>query len=166
LAQKKFALDRSRKLVDVLKNQTIEGRVVIQIDDPEKMKDSSSDIELENGDKLVIPAIPKIVNVVGEVYSQSALFYSDRLNVTDYINRLGGFNKNADKGNVYVLRANGSVVSKDQGYGVMSMKLTPGDTIIVPQEVSHYDFFNSVGDFTKWFYEAAVAYAIIHAALK
>ena len=61
---------------------------------------------------------------------------------------------------------NGLVVSKDQGYGVMSMKLDPGDSIIIPQKIERADFFAGVRDFTKWFYEVAVAYAVIHTALR
>jgi polysaccharide export outer membrane protein len=166
MVAKKAELDKSKELLDRIKAQAVEGRVVVLLDDPEKMKGTSADIELEGGDTLYIPPIPKIVNVVGQVYSPSSLVYEQDKKVSDYINRLGGFTKNADKDSTYVLKADGSVISRDRGFNVMASKLSPGDTIIVPQTIETFNFYANVIEFTKWFYNAAVAYAVISTALK
>jgi protein involved in polysaccharide export with SLBB domain len=166
LAAKKAELENTKELVSRLQNEAVEGRVVIELDDPARLKGSKYDIELENGDRIVVPKIPKIVNVVGEVYSSSSLLYDPDMKASDYVNRLGGFTKYADQGQVYVLKANGSILSRERGYDVLSAKLSPGDTIIVPEQIEHFDFFAAVRDSTKWFYEVAVTYAVIHTALK
>jgi protein involved in polysaccharide export with SLBB domain len=167
LEEKKTDLDRNREMLARLKTQAVEGRVVVALDDPEKMKGSKDDIELEDGDSITIPPIPKIINVVGEVYSPSSLVYYENEKVGDYINKLGGYTRNADRANIYILRANGFVISREQkGNDIIALRLNPGDSIIVPQRIDRFDFFATVRDFTKWFYEVAVAYAVVHTALK
>jgi uncharacterized coiled-coil protein SlyX len=166
LAERQSDLARNREMLARIKIQAPEGRVVIKLDDPEKMKGSNNDLMLDDGDKIIIPPIPKIINVIGEVYSPSSLVFYQDDKVSDYVNKLGGFTRNADQDSVYVLKANGLVLSKDQGAGMMSMKLDPGDSIVIPQKIERTDFFAGVRDFTKWFYEVAVAYAVVHTALK
>ena len=53
----------------------------------------------------------------------------------DYINQTGGFKERADKRNVYVVKADGQVVSAKRGLFKFTAKreaIGPGDTIVVP----------------------------------
>ena len=84
---------------------------------------------LEDGDVLVIPPKVNLVYVFGEVFQPNTQeFKSSKL--SDYINRAGGYSQYADKENVYVIRANGSVVSDISGY-----RVNPGDMIVVPRDL-------------------------------
>jgi hypothetical protein len=48
----------------------------------------------------------------------------------------GGLKISADKGRIYVVKVNGSVqLAKDMGWRSESLKIEPGDTVVVPMEM-------------------------------
>ncbi|MGB9561208.1 MAG: hypothetical protein ACPL6C_00185, partial [bacterium] len=54
-----------------------------------------------------------------------------KANLRYYIERAGGFTKNADKGEVRVVKANGKVLKVGLSYN----DIEPGDAIVVPQKI-------------------------------
>ncbi|MBF0218128.1 MAG: capsule biosynthesis GfcC family protein, partial [Gammaproteobacteria bacterium] len=109
------------------------GRLVIAM---ETILKGESDIELRDGDRIVIPKRPSEVSIIGEVnYPTSHLANAD-YSVDDYIKRSGGMTKLADAGATYVVRSNGMVLSDVAG-GLFGGGYTPevGDTIVVPQDM-------------------------------
>ncbi len=160
-------LSRSQDLLELLRNKKVEGRVIVNLEYPlEKFEKSKSNIELEDKDWLQIPAISKVVMVVGEVYNPSSVVYDPDRKGGDYLRMVGGVTRNADKGEIYVIRADGSVLSRKDGVNVLSTKLFPGDAIIVPQVVETAHYRAQVKDWTHWFYEAALAFAVIATYLR
>lgn len=99
-----------------------EGRVVLS--------DSGvlQDIQLEDGDTIVIPRRSNLVMVNGEISMPKAIVYKDGESPEYYINRAGGYTERADKGNIVLARLNGETV-------VDSSDVHPGDEIIVMPEV-------------------------------
>ena len=87
------------------KLRTIEptGRVVIQIDDPERLRGTPDDLELQEGDSLLIPQVQQTVNVLGSVVNPTAVVYEPYLSVGKYIARVGGPTRNADTRSEYML---------------------------------------------------------------
>ena len=88
------------------------------------------------------------------------------------------FKDNADKKQIYLVKANGSVISKSQeGFfgmaswdsdnyrwawgGFESIKLDPGDTIIVPKKIEKYPWLRVTKDITQILYQIAVAAGVI-----
>ena len=55
------------------------GRVVLQIDDPERLRGTPDDLELQEGDSLLIPQIQQTVNVLGSVVNPTAVVYDPHL---------------------------------------------------------------------------------------
>lgn len=56
-----------------------------------------------------------------------------------YLTKAGGPTQLANKKDIYIIRADGSVVSHGGGAfsgGVMSARLEPGDAIVVPEKVA------------------------------
>ena len=54
-----------------------------------------------------------------------------------YLRQAGGVTKSGDRGAVFVIRANGSVVGHSSGWltgDSLSFRMRPGDTIIVPEK--------------------------------
>ena len=92
------------------------------------------DFQLEEGDKIEIPRYKPSVTVVGEVQYPTSHFFTQKLNVNDYLARSGGLKRNADKKRIYIIRANGEVIQpKSNGwFGGKRTQLNPGDTIVVP----------------------------------
>ncbi|MFA6549218.1 MAG: SLBB domain-containing protein, partial [Candidatus Margulisiibacteriota bacterium] len=162
LAIKTQENERNKELINKLKDTTvIEGRVIISLRDPDVMAGTKDDIALETGDTLFIPKIPNVVNVLGEVYSPSSVVFVTNKPASYYLNLVGGTTDQANTGDIYLLRADGSIVSRRQGRNVITTALLPGDTVLVPKSFDRFDFWLALKDGTHWFYEATLAFAVI-----
>ena len=96
-------------IADELATTEAVGRLVINL--PEALAgDVNSDLMLEKGDKLYIPARQPVISVMGEVQFASNHTYQPSMSIEDYISSAGGTKKQADTDRVYVVRADGSVV--------------------------------------------------------
>lgn len=123
-----------------LKNHPPVGRMVIQITpDIESWANTPADIELRRGDVLTIPKRPGFVLVTGQVYNATALTFVPGKTAGWYLSRAGGTNSAANRKEIFVIRANGTVVGRHSGgwFGgdVLSTKLNPGDVVVVPQKI-------------------------------
>jgi protein involved in polysaccharide export with SLBB domain len=152
------------QLISRLRQARATGRIVLElpIDQPQ-MKDLP-ELALEDGDRFIVPSRPSTVAVVGAVYNQNAFIYRTDQAVSDYLTRAGGPTKDADTGSIYVIRADGSVISQRQsssvfGGGVTDERLTPGDAIIVPEDLEKWRFTKSLKDWTQILYQFALGVA-------
>ncbi len=123
-----------------LKSHPPTGRMVIQISaDIDSWANTDADIELRRGDVLTIPKRPGFVLVTGQVYNATALTYTPGKTAAWYLSRAGGTNSSANHKDIFIVRANGSVVGRHSsghfGGDVLSTKLAPGDVIVVPQKI-------------------------------
>jgi protein involved in polysaccharide export with SLBB domain len=79
------------------------------------------------------------VLVSGEVYNATALTFTPGKTAAWYLSHAGGTNATANRKEIFIIRANGSVVgrhSKGRFDGdVLSTKLDPGDVVVVPQKI-------------------------------
>jgi polysaccharide export outer membrane protein len=174
------ALEAKKELLAKLRAAEITGRVVLRLASLEEFKGSKYDIELENGDKLVIPQMPGVVHVVGEVFNPTSLLYERNSSVNYYLRRVGGMTKDADKGQLSVIKADGSVISMQQGNrgklifwdstsnqwlfgGFMNHRLEPGDTIVVPRKIDRFFWLKSTKDITQIIFQIAVAAGVVFA---
>ena len=135
------ALQQQQQVLTSLKNQTPSGRLVIHIsNDINHWANTAADVELRAGDTILIPKRPTFVLVTGQVYNGSALSFSPGKSTSWYLAQAGGPTNLADKGNIFVIRADGSVIGRgNSGSGlwrgsVLSAKLQPGDTVVVPEK--------------------------------
>lgn len=140
------------------------GRVVLQLPEDAQIADLP-DIALEDGDRFVVPQRPSMVSVFGTVFNESSFVYTAGANVSDYIDLAGGPRKQADRSSIYVLRANGAVVS-NRGAGflsrpVNSVRLMPGDAIVVPEDLERTSFMKDLKDWTQIFYQFGLGAAAI-----
>ena len=110
------------------------GRIVLDLKPNSSGIDSLPDLALEDGDRFVVPRIPDNVNVEGQVYSANAFVYTSGEHVIDYMKRAGGPDRQADRKRTFILRADGSVVSR-QYDDVNRAAIYPGDTIVVPPNI-------------------------------
>jgi polysaccharide export outer membrane protein len=107
------------------------GRIVLDLKPDSAGIDSIPDLALEDGDRFIVPRLPSNVNVEGQVYSANAFVYTPGRRVIDYLREAGGPDRQADRKRSFVLRADGSVVSR-QYADVDRAFIYPGDTIVVP----------------------------------
>lgn len=91
---------------------------------------------LENDDRIFIPPKPATVGVFGWVYQQGSFATGSARTVGDYLKLAGGPQRQAEARDIFVVRANGSVISKRQlGWGGRKFEqqaALPGDVIFVP----------------------------------
>jgi protein involved in polysaccharide export with SLBB domain len=129
----------SRDLVTQLQQLRATGRVVFAFKPDSTGTEVIPDISLENGDMFLVPSVPSTVNAVGAVFNQNSFLYRPQGRLESYLQLAGGPNSDADKKHMFVVRANGSVVSKEAVNGTWGnefykLRLNPGDTIVVPDK--------------------------------
>ncbi len=156
--------EAQRSLVTRLRTLQPTGRIVLQMPENPKVADLP-DIALEDGDRLYVPQEPSQVSVFGTVFNESSFLYSPDKNVGDYLSLAGGPRKQADKSSMYVLRADGSVVSARQsGFltaSVSGVRLMPGDAIVVPEDFERTTWTKDLRDWTQIFYQFGLGAAAL-----
>ncbi len=168
--------EQKRQFIQRLRQLRAIGRIVVKLDEPERLKNTPYDIELEEGDSIYIPQKPNTVQVLGSVYNQGAFVYDPNKNYLDYIELAGGFTENADKKNIYILKVDGSAVKPGKGllglrwnqaskrWELGGSELEPGDTIIVPEKLHKIAWMREIKDITQILYQIAVATGVVIAA--
>ena len=116
------------------------GRVVIHIpSDLKRLAKTASDIPLRDGDVLIIPKKADYVTVSGQVFNPTAVSYIPGRSAKWYLSQSGGLTQIADRSGIFVVRADGSVlsarnVSEFWMGDPLSAVLKPGDSIVVPEK--------------------------------
>lgn len=109
-----------------------------------------ANIQLEQGDQIVIPNKTDLIQVGGEVLMPQAVVYNANADLDDYVAWAGGFTERANDERIAVVHANGLVEFKGQG------SVQPGDQIMVLPKVDSKTM-QSVKDITQIIYQIAVA---------
>ena len=89
------------------------GRLLIDLE-AALSGDSNYDLEVEDGDTLMIPVRSNTVAVVGEVRRSGTHTFQRGLLLEDYIELSAGLTQRADAKGVYIIKANGSVLRLQQ----------------------------------------------------
>jgi protein involved in polysaccharide export with SLBB domain len=115
------------------------GRVVIHISSHvERWANTADDIQVRAGDKLFIPKRLETVGVSGQVYTPTAVSYRPGRSAEWYLGQSGGTTGLANKKAIFVIRADGSVLSSTEksfwSGSPLKATLLPGDTIVVPEK--------------------------------
>jgi len=147
----KAALEGLQKGVMQLKSLKAEGRVVIRLSDSEDLRESSYDMTLEGGDELAIPLRPSVVTVLGQVYNPNSFVYQAGEDIGWYLDKTGGPVSDAEKSEMYVIRTDGTVISRQQSFfgGFLSTSLDAGDTLVVPQKLERIAWVREIKDWTQ-----------------
>ncbi len=140
------------------------GRIILKQSGDAQLRDIP-DLPLENGDRLQIPSRPQTVSVFGAVYNEGSFVYRTDLRIADFLAEAGGPTRTADTGATYVLRADGSVISKRQSGWMMSSfnseRLMPGDTIVVPEDFDRTTWTKVLKDYGQILYQFGLGAAAI-----
>lgn len=164
-AQQQQAIER---LLSRLRDAKPNGRVVLQI--PQNATELPP-LALEDGDRLFVPSVPTTVGVFGSVFNSGSYLFSPGRKVDDYLRLAGSPTRGADRRSIFVIRANGSVVSAQQnntgtvfwagGAKLEDLPSLPGDTIFVPEEANKVTFLQAAKDWTQVLYQLGLGLASI-----
>ncbi|MFO7962796.1 MAG: SLBB domain-containing protein [Desulfobacterales bacterium] len=175
-------LETKKQLLEKLKGTASTGRMVIDLSKILSNADMQNDFELKPGDRLIVNRKPDHIIIMGEVYNPTALLYEKEKTIRHYLNRVGGITDDAQEKQIYLVKANGDVISRQQdGFlglvnwdtknhrwtisrGFEHQKLDPGDTIIVPKKMVKYPWLAPTKSITEIMYQIAVTAGVIIAA--
>jgi len=116
------------------------------------------DVVLRAGDSIDVPLVPQEVRVIGGVYNAGSFLYVNDSNMGYYLDKAGNFRKDADQGEVYVVKANGTVHrSTDRG-----LHVNKGDTVVIPTRTfKEIDPLELILDWTQVIFNVATTWAVI-----
>lgn len=160
------ALSVGQSLLSQLKATKAVGRLVIDLNGVlNSPPGSPNDVVLREGDQLIIPKQKQEVTVIGEVQNNTSHFYREKLTRDDYIGLSGGMTRKADHNRIYIVRADGSVVSSESAgwfrrSGQVAMK--PGDTVVVPLDTERMPTLPMWQAITGILYNLAIAAAAVN----
>jgi protein involved in polysaccharide export with SLBB domain len=135
------------------------GRLVIDLNRVVSGR-RSDDVIVRDGDRLLVPKTTQEITILGEVESPTSHVFHAGLTRDDYIQKSGGTTERADKKRIYIIRANGDVVSGQRSGWFrrsQSIEIRPGDTIIVPLDTERIRSLPLWQSVTTIIYNLAVA---------
>jgi len=137
----------------------------------DQLKGSTADVLLEDGDRLEVPKKTNVVNVVGRVYNPTGVVYDPAHDTVDhYLKMVGGPTESANRDHIFLLKANGSVVTRDNAdggffstgrQGLLSTRVDPGDSIVVPEKLLETRLMKDVKDITQIMFQIAVTTGVL-----
>lgn len=134
------AVAQTQSTLDQLRLNPPIGRLVVHIDQPvDKWRNTAADVAMRDGDVLVIPKKSGYVMVNGQVFNPTAITYRASRSARWYLSQAGGTTQLADKKSIFVVRADGSVISARNQSGwwsgdPLNTPLRAGDSVVVPEK--------------------------------
>jgi protein involved in polysaccharide export with SLBB domain len=158
------SLSVGQSLLAQLKAAKAVGRLVIDLDQViASHTGADNDIVLRDGDELVVPRQRQEVTVIGEVQTNTSHLYQRGLSRSDYIAQSGGMTRKADDNQIYVVRANGSVVANAGNRWFRSgVEMKPGDTVVVPLDTERMPALPFWQAVTQIIYNVAISAAAVN----
>lgn len=123
------------------------------------------DLQLEDGDQLVIPKKTNTITVVGEVREPATHIFERELSAMDYISLSAGYTDRADSANVYVVKSNGKVQPLGSSWLRFDDNVTlgAGDVVVVPIDIQHKESLVQWREITQVLYQSIVSLAALSA---
>jgi protein involved in polysaccharide export with SLBB domain len=161
------ALETGQVLLEQLRQIEAVGRLVIDLEQLAARasgQDLVNDVELRNGDRLLVPKQAQEVTVIGETQQNTSHLFQPGLTRDDYIEMSGGLTRRADKKLIYVVRASGAVVAgnRSRWFGRSGrVEIRPGDTVVVPLDTDRIRPLTFWTNVTQILYQGAIAIAAV-----
>lgn len=163
IAQGEAAKAQLRKL----KAMKASGRISLELPTSTFGTADLPGLQLEDGDRVTIPAKPAFVFAVGAVANNNALLWKSGRKVSDYLD-IAGVDADADFENLFVVRADGTVIhSSRRGWfsNIEKVEMMPGDTLVVPGKTNRETFWASftrgLKDWSQILYQFGLSAAAI-----
>ncbi len=157
-------LEAQRGTLARLRTLKASGRMVLEVAPTADAVDDLPPLVLEDGDRLFLPHRSSTVGVYGAVHHQATFLHRPEKRLDDYLAQAGGPTRAADADGTYVLRADGSVVSRRQSGWFQSFGgtvLMPNDAVVVPEDYAPVSWVRELKDWSQIFYQFGLGVAAL-----
>lgn len=126
-------------------------------------QDKAADVEVWEDDEIYVPLLRNTINVYGQVINPGYVAFAEGLDHRDYIDKAGGFSKEADRGKVRILKRDTNAWLKPG-----DTRLEPGDQIFVSRLVRRPAsvYFNTFRDVIQTTASIATVYLLYQQVTK
>ncbi len=153
-------VEAARAVLENLRRAEPDGRLVLEIAPGDTMPPAG--LALENNDRIYIPARPSSVGVFGAVYRPASFMIGQEpRRIRDYLDLAGGTLAAADRSDIFVVRANGEVLTRANG--ALSAAALPGDVVFVPIKANSRDIIARIAQISTVLFQLGIAAATIAA---
>ena len=161
------ALAEQRSLIAQLRQLRATGRVVLEFQPASVGVATIPRLPLENGDIFRVPSKPNTISVIGAVYGQNVFLYDTRRKLEDYVSLAGKPNRIADRKHAFIIRADGSIFSRERAQRVLSntfdnARINPGDAIVIPEKLIKPSALRQFSDYSQILSSFGLAAAAIN----
>ena len=159
-ADQRQQLEAGQRFLAKMRELRPTGRIVLETQPDDETLPA---LTLEDGDRLVIPPRPTTVGVYGSVFNQGSYLFRPTAQLGDYLGLAGGEQRTAYKSGEFVLRANGTTRSNQQGWfnSISSLKALPGDTVFVPEDLERVTWWQGTKELTTILYQFGLGAAAL-----
>ena len=160
-------LDSQRRLAQRMRTLPVMGRIVLGLEPGSNDLAKLMKLPLEDGDRFIVPSRSMTINVLGSVYNPNSFLHDPQLRLADYLQQAGGVTRTADKGRIFIIRADGSVQPRQANNSPFrksfdARPLSPGDAVVVPERMPKAPFMKGLRDWTQVFSQLALGAAAIN----
>ena len=145
----------AREVLERLKQTEPDGRVILSVN--HDTPTLPPEMTLENNDHIYIPPRPTTVGVFGSVYRPGSFQIEPGLKVKNLVDMAGGPVRAADRGAIFVVRANGAVVPKSRG--ALDENVLPGDLVFVPIKSQYSSIWSKIRDISSIIFQLGLGAA-------
>ncbi len=161
------SLAEQQNLISQLRQMRATGRVVLAFEPQSTGLQAIPAFALENGDVFRVPSVPGTISVIGAVYGQNVFLYNQKSRMENYLALAGRPNRIADKKSAFIIRADGSIFSREQANSVFSnrfdnARINPGDSIVVPEKLIRPTALRQLIDYSQILSSFGLAAAAIN----
>lgn len=137
-----------RSQLERLKTFKSNGRMALELDPQAQSLSALPLLPLEDGDRILVPSMPGHVAAFGSVNNENVFIFKPGKTVQDVI-KSAGLTEDAEPDQAFVLRADGTIIARRDhggffGNGFESIKVMPGDTVVVPAQLDRESRYNLV----------------------
>ncbi|MGB3928899.1 MAG: SLBB domain-containing protein, partial [Sphingobium sp.] len=161
-----LATEGNRQLIQsvVAQMQTREptGRLVFDL--PVSAAQLPGDLIVENNDSVYVPTRPVTVGVFGAVPTPASFAYDSGRTIGDFVKSAGGVQKLGDKSEIFVVRANGTVIAN--GRSTLKASALPGDLVFIPVNADRGEFWARLRDISSSLFGGVIGAASVAAVVQ
>jgi protein involved in polysaccharide export with SLBB domain len=161
-------IDGQRAQLARLRSLQPTGRIALELETAASKLEDLPDLMLEDGDRILVPSRPSFVFAVGAVSNGNGLLWRSGRTLRSYLD-LAGIEPEADADNLFVVRADGTVVhAARRGWfnNIDGLELMPGDSVVVPgktdRETPWNAFVRGLKDWSTILSQFGLTAAAIH----